>query len=139
MPMAGVYCCANGCSNNNAYKGESGDVSFHKFPDDDSLKLQWTSQIARDCWQPSKYSVLCSDHFTTDCFIKGPIIPGFSKRRRLLPTAIPTIFNRCRTTNDRCSRKRHFDVNWLDEVNKTVTSYIVSYYLLKIKLHIVFC
>lgn len=42
--------------------------------------------MKRDCWMPSKYQFLCSDHFTPDSLdIRWGI-------RYLKPTAIPTIF-----------------------------------------------
>ena len=43
------------------------------------------------------YSVLCSEHFTNDCFEEASIIAaqfGIQKRRHLKPGAVPTIFNR---------------------------------------------
>ena len=62
-----VKCCvAAGCSNTN-----SDGVSLFQFPQDTALRMQWTREVERTRanWQgPSDYSVLCSDHFTNDCF-----------------------------------------------------------------------
>ena len=48
-------------------------------------------------WKPTKHSVLCSEHFTADCFTEEPIIAakfGISKGKRLKPDAVPSIFPR---------------------------------------------
>ena len=42
----------------------------------------------------SDYSVLCSEHFTNNCFEEGSAIAGIQKRRHLKPDAVPTIFHR---------------------------------------------
>ena len=59
-------------------------------------------QRTRANWQgPSDYSVLCSDHFTNDCFEEDTTIAarfGIGKRRRLKPNAIPTVFHRQAST-----------------------------------------
>ena len=57
---------AAGCSNTN-----SDGLSLFQFPRDPSLRMLWTREVQRTIanWQgPSDYSVLCSDHFTNDCF-----------------------------------------------------------------------
>ena len=46
---------------------------------------------------PTKSSVLCSEHFTKDCFEKDTEISasfGMKKRRRLVKGAIPKIFKK---------------------------------------------
>lgn len=50
----------------------------------------WLYQIKRGNWEPSKYSVICSEHFTEDCFV----IKGLQNSRRTLKSdAYPTIFS----------------------------------------------
>ena len=59
-------CVAAGCSN--TYKD---GVSLFQFPRDAVLEKQWTKEVqkTRAKWQgPSDSSVLCSEHFTNDCF-----------------------------------------------------------------------
>ncbi|XP_053163027.1 peroxynitrite isomerase THAP4 isoform X2 [Hemicordylus capensis] len=67
--------------------GHSGDET--RFPLKDSKRLiQWLKAVQRDNWTPTKYSFLCSEHFTKDSFSKR-----LEDQHRLLkPTAVPTIF-----------------------------------------------
>lgn len=62
---------------------------FCRFPLKDSKRLiQWLKAVQRDNWIPTKYSFLCSEHFTKDSFSKR-----LEDQHRLLkPTAVPTIF-----------------------------------------------
>ncbi|XP_015271572.1 PREDICTED: THAP domain-containing protein 4 isoform X1 [Gekko japonicus] len=86
-----VICCAAlNCSNRQgkAPRGRAA-VSFHRFPLKDAKRLiQWLKAVQRDNWIPTKYSFLCSEHFTKDSFSKR-----LEDQHRLLkPTAVPTIF-----------------------------------------------
>ncbi|KAJ7324949.1 hypothetical protein JRQ81_017969 [Phrynocephalus forsythii] len=86
-----VICCAAlNCSNRQgkAPRGRAA-VSFHRFPLKDSKRLiQWLKAVQRDNWTPTKYSFLCSEHFTKDSFSRR-----LEDQHRLLkPTAVPTIF-----------------------------------------------
>ncbi|RXG54940.1 THAP domain-containing protein 1 [Armadillidium vulgare] len=49
----------------------------------------WVMKMKRGKFYPSKFSKICSDHFTPDCINPGV---GFGKPT-LKPNAIPTIFN----------------------------------------------
>ena len=89
-------CIAAGCSNT-----YSDGVSLFNFPKDQGRRQQWIRQVQRTRaeWKgPSEHSVLCSDHFTEDCFEPDTAIAaslGLSKpRRRLKVDAVPTIFHR---------------------------------------------
>lgn len=84
-----ICCAATNCSNRQG-KGEKRAVSFHRFPLKDSKRLiQWLKAIQRDNWTPTKYSFLCSEHFTKDSFSKR-----LEDQHRLLkPTAVPSIFH----------------------------------------------
>ena len=61
-------CVAYGCNNTNAEKG----ISTFKFPKEGtSLRRKWISQVkrTRSGWsKPGRHSVVCSEHFTTECF-----------------------------------------------------------------------
>lgn len=68
-------------------------VLFFSFPKDDKLKRLWVEACKRVkhdnkhvTWVPSNSDRLCSLHFKQDCFIKN------SKRQRLRPTSVPSIF-----------------------------------------------
>ncbi|XP_038604865.1 peroxynitrite isomerase THAP4 isoform X1 [Tachyglossus aculeatus] len=84
-----VICCAAANCSNRQGKGDKRDVSFHRFPLKDSKRLiQWLKAVQRDNWTPTKYSFLCSEHFTKDSFSKR-----LEDQHRLLkPTAVPSIF-----------------------------------------------
>nr|XP_003218367.1 PREDICTED: THAP domain-containing protein 4 isoform X1 [Anolis carolinensis] len=86
-----VICCAALHCSNRQGKASRGPaaVSFHRFPLKDSKRLiQWLKAVQRDSWTPTKYSFLCSEHFTKDSFSKR-----LEDQHRLLkPTAVPTIF-----------------------------------------------
>ena len=62
------YCVAFGCSNTSSKPG----ISCFRFPKDSVLKKKWTEQVRRTSNKlpegPSKNSVVCSEHFTQDCF-----------------------------------------------------------------------
>nr|XP_032810046.1 PR domain zinc finger protein 15-like isoform X2 [Petromyzon marinus] len=62
------HCVALGCSNSSRKVFED-KVSFFRFPyTDPGLLRRWCLNIGRKNWWPSRFSRLCSDHFTPDCF-----------------------------------------------------------------------
>ena len=69
-----------------------------------SLRARWNKQVQRtyaDWRDATGYSVLCSKHFTNNCFKEGSVIAaqfGIQKRTRLKPDAVPTIFHRLAAT-----------------------------------------
>ena len=62
-----VYkCIAAGCSNTS-----SASIVLYSFPKDATLKREWENQVSRtraNRKAATKYSCLCSKHFTDDCF-----------------------------------------------------------------------
>ncbi|XP_030071844.1 peroxynitrite isomerase THAP4 isoform X1 [Microcaecilia unicolor] len=84
-----VICCAAFNCSNRQGKGKKGAISFHRFPLKDSKRVtQWLKAVQRNNWTPTKYSFLCSEHFSKDCFSKR-----FEDQHRFLkPTAVPSIF-----------------------------------------------
>ena len=68
---------------------------MHKFPKDTNLKRQWVKfvQVKRsDFVEPTVHSVICSNHFSPDCYennYMGEI--GLTKKKQLLPDAVPKI------------------------------------------------
>lgn len=49
----------------------------------------WINAVKRENWNPTKYSKLCSDHFTSEDYLDRPI----SNIALLKPDAVPSIFN----------------------------------------------
>lgn len=88
-------CVAAGCNNTN-----KDGVSLHKFPSDSALRKKWVDQVKRhrDKWEPTEYSVLCSQHFEQACFMPDTILSqslGLGKKRACLkPDAVPTLFTK---------------------------------------------
>lgn len=86
-------CVAAGCNNTN-----KDGVSLHKFPKDPVLKKKWIEQVKRhrDKWEPTEYSVVCSQHFENSCFVPSSALMlslGVGKKKSSLKLdAIPTIF-----------------------------------------------
>ena len=68
---------------------------MHTFPKDANLKRQWVKfvQVKRaDFVEPSEHSVVCSSHFSLDCYEKSYMVEmGLKKQKQLLPGAVPTI------------------------------------------------
>lgn len=99
----GKMCVAANCTNNSS---KNKDITFHRFPNKNKEQQrynQWVAQVkrTRDNWHgpTSVHSHVCSDHFTEECYEKGPQLQkDFGLKvltlRRLKPNAIPTIFNR---------------------------------------------
>ena len=60
-----------------------------------NLRRQWTKfdQVKRaDFVEPSKHSVICGAHFTSDCFKGGYMREmGFKMSMNLIPSAVPRI------------------------------------------------
>nr|XP_013807938.1 PREDICTED: THAP domain-containing protein 4 isoform X3 [Apteryx mantelli mantelli] len=77
--------------------GETSEMFPGRFPLKDSKRLiQWLKAVQRDNWTPTKYSFLCSEHFTKDSFSKR-----LEDQHRLLkPTAVPTIFQLAEKKDD---------------------------------------
>jgi len=88
-------CIAAGCSNTN-----QNGVSLHKFPSGVALRKKWVDQARRhrNKWKPTAYSVRCSQHFESACFMVNSILSqslGLGKKRACLkPDAIPTLFTK---------------------------------------------
>ncbi|KAL0895580.1 hypothetical protein ABMA27_011678 [Loxostege sticticalis] len=80
------YCAILSCKNSTRNVGRNnGNVSFHRFPNDPSIKEKWIDATGQKNWFPTKYSTICSIHFTEESFAET------NKNRRLTTDAIPTI------------------------------------------------
>ncbi|MCJ8748442.1 hypothetical protein PDJAM_G00164910 [Pangasius djambal] len=78
-------CSAYGCKNR--YHKDK-DISFHKFPlARPDLCGKWVAAMKRRNFKPTKYSNICSQHFTKDCFKRE------CNNRVLKENAVPSLFN----------------------------------------------
>ena len=89
-------CVAAGCDS----VGGKG-CSLQKFPHDEAIRKKWIKAVKqqRSSWDgPSAHSLLCSKHFTDDCFLTGGVHfcdeMGMPTAKRLKADAVPTIFAR---------------------------------------------
>ena len=68
---------------------------MHKFPKDTNLKRQWVKfvQVKRaDFVEPSVHSVICSNHFSPDCYQNSYMAEiGLTKKKQFIPGAVPKI------------------------------------------------
>ncbi|KAM3873992.1 THAP domain-containing protein 1 [Diretmus argenteus] len=77
-------CSAYGCKNR--YHKDK-NVSFHKFPlARPDVCGKWISAMRRNNFKPTKYSNICSQHFTRDCFKRE------CNNRVLKENAVPSLF-----------------------------------------------
>uniref|UniRef100_A0A8C2WQG4 THAP domain-containing protein 1 n=1 Tax=Cyclopterus lumpus TaxID=8103 RepID=A0A8C2WQG4_CYCLU len=77
-------CSAYGCKNR--YHKDK-DISFHKFPlARPDVGAQWVAAMRRNNFKPTKYSNICSQHFSKDCFKRE------CNNRVLKDNAVPSLF-----------------------------------------------
>nr|XP_046230519.1 THAP domain-containing protein 1 [Scatophagus argus] len=77
-------CSAYGCKNR--YHKDK-DISFHKFPlARPDICGKWVAAMRRNNFKPTKYSNICSQHFTKDCFKTE------CNNRVLKENAVPSLF-----------------------------------------------
>ena len=101
--MVSNRCVVQGCSNTSDIKA---GVSLHKSPVDRNLRLKWKAFVSthRAQFNSDGRFVICSDHFSKDCFERSFYLQGF---RRLKPESIPTIWQRSEKTIQGCLSKRN--------------------------------
>lgn len=78
-------CAAFGCTNRPQKKVPG--ITFHKFPKDATLRNEWLLAIRRVNFRPTKYSRLCSEHFSEDQIDRTSLACV-----RLRTNAVPNIF-----------------------------------------------
>lgn len=79
-------CSVYSCNNYNGPLERTLGLTFHRFPFDDPERLnQWIRSLRRMNWRPRPRSVVCSTHFTEECFehTEGSVC--------LKPNAVPTL------------------------------------------------
>ncbi|KAL0852565.1 hypothetical protein ABMA27_016998 [Loxostege sticticalis] len=82
MPNCAILSCKNSTKN---VGRNNGNVSFHRFPNDPSIKEKWIDATGQKNWFPTKFSTICSIHFNDGSFAET------NKNRRLNTDAIPTM------------------------------------------------
>ncbi|XP_025203306.1 THAP domain-containing protein 1-like [Melanaphis sacchari] len=81
-----ISCSSYGCTNR---RQKGSGIQFHHFPlKRSSVLANWINEMKRKNFKPTKYSYLCSEHFTNDDY---QIRPG-SNVRWLKDDAVPSIF-----------------------------------------------
>lgn len=85
-----VHCMAPSCTNG-WRKTKGTGITYHRLPSG-KLKDIWLQKIRRQNPCQTKYSYVCSEHFTSDCFNNELKQKTLNPRRILKPDAIPTIF-----------------------------------------------
>ena len=92
--IAGItmVCSVSGCqTGSHWYKGPK--YTLHRFPHDPILAKLWVDQLDRLDFIPAKSSVVCSKHFTQDCFDSSMGSRGrIRKNPKLKDNAIPTLY-----------------------------------------------
>ncbi|KAL1458569.1 hypothetical protein WDU94_008707 [Cyamophila willieti] len=81
-------CCVPTCK---LTKNNFAKTSYHEIPSKEPFRATWVKQIGlltgNEHWTPSSESaVVCSKHFVEADFVETP------QRRRLKPTALPSVF-----------------------------------------------
>ena len=69
-------------------------LTMHNFPKDTNLRRQYVKfvKVKIDFKEPSVHSVICSGHFSPDCYEKSYMAEmGLKKQNHLSPGAVPTI------------------------------------------------
>ncbi|CAH0728570.1 unnamed protein product, partial [Brenthis ino] len=90
MPYCSVKWCGK-CSSTSSLTKDFSLITFHRFPTCPNIKQKWINATKRDGnWFPGTNHVICSRHFTEDCF---RVISG--NRRFLFETAVPTLMLPC--------------------------------------------
>ncbi|XP_030625924.1 THAP domain-containing protein 3 [Chanos chanos] len=92
-------CSAYSCTNR--YRSDNPKITFHRFPlSKPSVLKQWLENLGREDFQPKKHMVICSLHFTPDCF------SGLGNRKNLLWNAVPTLFTKPQKNSKVYSHRR---------------------------------
>lgn len=122
-------CMAFGCSNTTGRSKVDGkSVLFTRIPSaPDSVRIEWLTRIHRadidpKTFFPTNQNVLCSEHFTPECFeidMRAKIMEGIEKRKFKDTTTItPTLFSHKQSaktrqhTEKRLARKEKREVGF---------------------------
>ena len=89
--MPSSRCVVQGCSN---LSNPKAGISLHNSPVNPSLRAQWKRFVSahRANFNLAGRFVICSEHFTEDCFARTIHVGGAMKR--LQPSSVPTIWRK---------------------------------------------
>ncbi|KAK3874656.1 hypothetical protein Pcinc_020408 [Petrolisthes cinctipes] len=85
-----VRCAAYGCKNGDWNIKRNSGITFHRFPNKEKHETRynkWLRNMRWEKWTPGRRSVICSYHFSAECFDRT------GKTVRLRSSAVPTIFD----------------------------------------------
>ena len=126
--MPSSRCVIQDCNNTS---DKNASISLHKSPTDESLRRIWVKfvQTTRTNFNPSSREIrfmICSDHFSADCFERLHHLSG--ETRRLKPGSVPTIWKRSPAQITRRDRRKvsknmnmHCNIYIMRQVNNKVT------------------
>jgi len=83
-----VNCAAYGCRNNSCDRKLQG-ISFHRFPKNPARRKEWAKALRRKNWTPTKFSVLCSQHFTSESIDRTSLTVV-----RIREDGVPSVFQK---------------------------------------------
>ena len=88
-----VNCCVPGCTNYS--QKTKGQVSYHRFPEDEKLRRAWINRIRRDNLPPLENCYVCSEHFLPEEFESDLTeqLTGRKRKPRLKRYAVPSKFD----------------------------------------------
>ncbi|XP_024894124.1 uncharacterized protein LOC112468933 isoform X2 [Temnothorax curvispinosus] len=91
-----VWCIVKNCKNTNTTCTPE-KVSFHKIPENQIMREGWYKNIGEVVLPSNTVNArICSMHFTPESFVqpkrKRAAAEKISKRRSLLPSAVPTLY-----------------------------------------------
>ena len=89
------HCVAYGCTPKVRAAAEASGkkISYHKFPEKNQWRKAWESRTRRSNLVLSKFSRLCSLHFSNESFVRDPDLKlDVNLKRELKPDAVPSIF-----------------------------------------------
>lgn len=88
-----VNCCVPGCTNYS--QKTKGQVSYHRFPEDNKLRRAWINRIRRENLPPLENCYVCSKHFLPE-ELESDLkeeLTGRKSKPRLKRNAIPSKFD----------------------------------------------
>ena len=89
--MPSSRCTVQGCSN---ISNHSAGISLHRSPASGAVRDQWLRFVRthRANFAPRGIFVVCSEHFTENCFERGLHVDG--SKRTIRSHAIPTVWKK---------------------------------------------
>ena len=85
-----MKCAIKSCKASNLRKNASSILpTFHKIPKDPALRRAWLNAINRQDAFSVNSAIVCSCHFTSDCYVNSLLEV---KSKKLRKGAIPTLF-----------------------------------------------